>query len=183
MLVHHEGPANRDTRIEIFRGFEKNGAQKTAKDVPQNYVLLLTRRHRKRGQKRGLNLWCERAFLAPTPSVRQPLFQTSEIFGRDWKFQARIVRDDFWEGDEDSSFSAFRVRRFTESPGPLHWIAFPVEILTKLLIHWIASPLFTEKPFFSTEKCFVASPSQKSAQRLKFSIGIEIFRSEALWEL
>ena len=44
--------------------------------------------------------------------------------------------------------SLFRVRRFTESPGPLHWIAFPVEILTKPLIHWIASPLFTENPFF-----------------------------------
>ena len=42
----------------------------------------------------------------------------------------------------------FRVRRFTESPGPLHWIAFPLEILTKPSIHWIASPLFTEKPFF-----------------------------------
>ena len=30
-------------------------------------------------------------------------------------------------------------------------------------IHWIASPLFTDKPFFFTENCFVASPSQKSA--------------------
>ena len=64
--------------------------------------------------------------------------------------------------DLDGSFSIFGVRRFTEWPGPLHWIAFPVEILTKRLIHWIASPLFTENTFF-TEKCFVASPSQKSA--------------------
>ena len=39
--------------------------------------------------------------------------------------------------------------RFTEWPGPLHWIAFPVEIITKPLIHWIASPLFTENAFFS----------------------------------
>ena len=75
-----------------------------------------------------------------------------------------VLRADFREGDEDSNFSLFRVRRFTESPGPLHWIAFPVEILTKPPIHWIACPLFTEKPFFFTEKCFVASPSQKSAQ-------------------
>ena len=59
------------------------------------------------------------------------------------------IRADFREGDEDSNFSVFRVRRFAESPGPLHWIAFPVEILTKPPIHWIASPLFTEKPFFS----------------------------------
>ena len=60
-----------------------------------------------------------------------------------------MVGADFRDGDEDSNFSLFRVRRFTESPGPLHWIAFPVEILTKPLIHWIASPLFTENPFFS----------------------------------
>ena len=46
---------------------------------------------------------------------------------------------DFREGDEDSNFSVFRVRRFTESPGPLHWIAFPVEIL-------IQDPSFTELP-------------------------------------
>ena len=58
------------------------------------------------------------------------------------------VRADFQEGDEDSNFSIFRVRRLTEWLEPLHWIAFPVEILTKPLIHWIASPLFIEKPFF-----------------------------------
>ena len=33
---------------------------------------------RKRGQKKGLNLRCGRDFLAPTPSVRQPLFETSD---------------------------------------------------------------------------------------------------------
>ena len=62
-----------------------------------------------------------------------------------------FLRADFWEGDEDSNFSVFRVRRFSEWPEPLHWIAFPVEILTKPLIHWIASPLFTENPFFSVK--------------------------------
>ena len=74
-------------------------------------------------------------------------------------------RADFREGDEDSNFPIFRVRRFAEWPGPLHWIAFPAEILTKPLIYWIASPLFTENPFFLSEKCFVASPSQKSTLR------------------
>ena len=59
------------------------------------------------------------------------------------------VRADFREGDEDSNSSIFRVQRFSEWPEPLHWIAFPVEILTKPLIHWIASPLFTENPFSS----------------------------------
>ena len=34
----------------------------------------------KRVQKRGLNLWHMKDFLGPTPSVRQPLFETSEIF-------------------------------------------------------------------------------------------------------
>ena len=41
----------------------------------------------------------------------------------------------FSGGDEDSNFSLFRVRRFTESPGPLH-------------IHWIASPPFHWKALF-----------------------------------
>ena len=45
------------------------------------------------------------------------------------------IRADFREGDEDSNFSIFRVRQFTEWPGPLHSIAFSVEILTKPLIH------------------------------------------------
>ena len=59
------------------------------------------------------------------------------------------VRADFQEGDEDSNFSVFRVRRFSEWPAPLHRIVFPVEILTKPLIHWVASPLSTENPFSS----------------------------------
>ena len=46
-----------------------------------------------------------------------------------------IIRVAFRERDEDSNFSVFRVRRFSESPGPLHSIAFPVEIFTKPLIH------------------------------------------------
>ena len=70
-----------------------------------------------------------------------------------WAFRAfktRTVRSEpiFREGDEDSNFSVFRVRRFSEWPKPLHWIAFPVEIPTKPPIHWIASPLFTENPLF-----------------------------------
>ena len=40
---------------------------------------------------------------------------------------------DFREGD--SNFSLFSVCQFTEWPGPLHRIAFPVEIFTKPLIH------------------------------------------------
>ena len=50
--------------------------------------------------------------------------------------------------------------------GPLHWIAFPVKSS--------ANPSFTEclppfhwKTLFLTEKCFVASPSQKSAPNFR----------------
>ena len=75
-------------------------------------------------------------------------------------FKAGSFQCGFWKRKFQISdcFSTFRVRRFTESPGPLHWIALFVENLAKPPIHWIASPLFTEKPFF------FASPSQKSAQ-------------------
>ena len=61
------------------------------------------------------------------------------------------VRADFRAGDEDSNSSVFRVRRFSEWPEPLHWIAFPVNILTKPLIHWIASPFSLKTPFFHWE--------------------------------
>ena len=40
------------------------------------------------------------------------------------------LRADLREGEEDSNFSSFRFQRFSEWPEPLHWIAFPVEILT-----------------------------------------------------
>ena len=59
-----------------------------------------------------------------------------------------ILRADVREGAEDSNSSLFKVRQFTEWPGPLRWVAFPVvELLIKPLIHWIASPPFAEKPF------------------------------------
>ena len=48
---------------------------------------------------------------------------------------APLLRADFREGDEDRNFLLFRVRRFTEWPRPLHFFAFPVEVLTKPLIH------------------------------------------------
>ena len=61
------------------RGLATNGRQNTTAIYSQNYVPLLQRGwHRKRAQKRGLNLWHRRDLLAPTPSVRQPLFETSD---------------------------------------------------------------------------------------------------------
>ena len=68
------------------RGLATNGAQNTAKSVPQNCVLLLIRGRgakEKRGQQKGLNLWRGSDFLAPTPSLHQPLFETSRK--RAWK--------------------------------------------------------------------------------------------------
>ena len=49
------------------------------------------------------------------------------------------LRADFGEGEEDSNFSFFRVRRFSEWPEALHWIAFPVE-------KSLPNPWFTELP-------------------------------------
>ena len=66
-----------------------------------------------------------------------------------WLAEEPKIGADFWEVDLDSSFSIFGVRRFTEWPGPLHWIAFPVEILTKPLIHWIPPPFSLKTPSFS----------------------------------
>ena len=60
------------------RGLTTNKPPKRAKKVLQKCVPLLLRGHRKKVQKRGLNLWPLKDFLAPTPSVRQPLFETSE---------------------------------------------------------------------------------------------------------
>ena len=62
-------------------------------------------------------------------------------------FNGTQLGSDSWEGDEDSNFSVFRVRRF-------QWMArtsslnclSPVEILTKPLIHWIGLPPFHWKP-------------------------------------
>ena len=75
------------------------------------------------------------------------------------------IRADFRAGDEDSNFSVLRVRRFSEWPERLHWIAFPVDILTKPLIHWIASPFFTENPFFSLKS---ASSHPLPKNRLRY---------------
>ena len=44
----------------------------------------------KRVQKRGLNLWHEKDFLAPTPFVRQPLFETSDAGSRKQKGDLEI---------------------------------------------------------------------------------------------
>ena len=78
------------------------------------------------------------------------------------KVPATLLGADFWEVGLDSNFSVFGIQRLTEWPGPLHWIAFPVEILTKPLIHSMPPPFSLKNLFFFTEKCFVATTSQKS---------------------
>ena len=88
---------------------------------------------------------------------------------------------DFQAGDEDSNFLVFRVRRFTESPEALHWIAFPVEILTKPLIHWIASPLFTENPFLFDWTSGVA-PAKRTKERRVHELFAGAFRNKSsMW--
>ena len=91
-----------------------------------------------------------------------------------------FLRANFREGDEDSNFSIFRVRRFSESPEPLHWTAFPVEILTKPPIHWIAFPLFTENPFFSL-KSASSHPLPKNRLRFPASATIRVKWGTSWW--
>ena len=72
----------------FFRGFGKGlaggglrltGPQIQQKLIPRVAFPFSEHGHRKRRQKRGLNLWHGKDFLAPTPSARQPLFETSEF--------------------------------------------------------------------------------------------------------
>ena len=71
-----------------IRGFEKGlagggfGNKHTPKKSPKKFSRNVSPSPKggigKRVQKRGLNLWHMTDFLVPTPSVRQPLFETSE---------------------------------------------------------------------------------------------------------
>ena len=61
-------------------GFGDQQPPKSCQKVLQNCVPLLLRGHRKKGAGKGLNLWHRKEFFEPTFSVRQPLFETSEIF-------------------------------------------------------------------------------------------------------
>ena len=75
-------------------GWRQTNPHKEPRNVLQKCVPLLLMGHRKRVQKRGLNLWHTRDFLAPTLSVRQPLFETSEKradpYEQRWQFVAKI---------------------------------------------------------------------------------------------
>ena len=56
--------------------------------------------------------------------VQKNLFRRTVLFWVDFFrvdfLPVKYIRADFREGDEDSNFSLSRVRRFTESPEPLH---------------------------------------------------------------
>ena len=104
------------------------------------------------------------------PEWAQELFKITWPDSTPISFFVYIVWADFWEGDEDSNFSIFRLRRFTEWPAPLHWIAFPVEILTKppyslnrlppsknQLLYWSAAGAGIDLPELATGLFRVAS--------------------------
>ena len=61
------------------RGLATNKPPKTGRKSSPQMCPLLLKGHRKKVQKRGLNLWHRKDFFAPTPSVRQPLFETSDF--------------------------------------------------------------------------------------------------------
>ena len=55
--------------------------------------------------------------------VHQKWFYRALLGAEDHACQGKMefIRADFFgEGDEDSNFLIFRIRRFTEWPGPLH---------------------------------------------------------------
>ena len=59
----------------------------------------------KRAQKRGLNLWHRKDLLAPTPSARQPLFETSDPFFPTYRLSiirnaeaTALTKCAFWRG-------------------------------------------------------------------------------------
>ena len=60
------------------KGLAANKPPKRAKKVLQKCVLLLLRGHRRKGTEKRPESLASEGFLAPTPSVRQPLFETSE---------------------------------------------------------------------------------------------------------
>ena len=84
---------------DYIRGFEKGLAgggwrqtnpQKEPKKFSRNVSPFSSECIGKRVQKRGLNLWSLKGFFAPTPSVRQPLFETSDYSGSG-KFLPRSI--------------------------------------------------------------------------------------------
>ena len=62
------------------RGLATNSAQNTAKFSPIIVFSYSSGSIGKRVQNKGRNLWYWRDFLAPTPSVRQPHFETSDYY-------------------------------------------------------------------------------------------------------
>ena len=131
--------------------------------------------HQKRGQGRSANTYfknnssklfsCIRTSANTGPTCIRSKINSSRSFSCMYRFcaggQCENLSADFREGDEDSNFSVFRARRFNEWPEPLHWIAFPVEILTKPLIHWNCLPPFHSKPPFSHWKVLRRIPFPK----------------------
>ena len=68
--------------IQRFRkGVGGRGLATNPKKFSRNVSPLLLRGHRKKGTEKSLqSLARMKDFLAPTPSVRQPLFETSPLY-------------------------------------------------------------------------------------------------------
>ena len=71
------------------RGLATNKTPKRASKVFQKCVPILLRGHRKKGTEKRPESLAFQGFFAPTPSVRQPLFETSEIWACAEKLYAR----------------------------------------------------------------------------------------------
>ena len=130
--------------------------QNTARIVPQNSVLLLLRGHRKKVCRKE-------DFLAPTPSVRQPLFETSdsnfcaELFP-EWilvrKFPGRIItrgchndafgKRSIYLGDTRQFRHVRRLLGFEEQNALFLWIECTIRIF---LVEFISVPIHAAPVF------------------------------------
>ena len=76
-----------------FVGDQRTPKYSNKKKGPQKLCPPSHRGIGTRVQKGGLNLWHGKDFLAPTPSVRQPPFETSDFFFCFRQGVARVSRD------------------------------------------------------------------------------------------
>ena len=100
--------------------------------------------------KRGGNGDCTGELVTECTSQRSPSTLSEPL-------SECHLRDDFWEGDEDSSFSGSESGGSLNGPDLFTELSLPDPSFTEL------PPPFSQKtPVLFTEKYFVASPSQKT---------------------
>ena len=152
------------------RGWREGvGDKQTPKKSPKSsseMCPLLLRGIGKRVQKRGLNLWHMKDFLVPTPSVRQPLFETSDESGCSMKRWSDKSDEFLWKrplSKRGGSRTRFQTPfpQSSRTPAPLNWFARAIaekcttsmlkcHFLKCYLFHAPTTLLKVRVPFLST---------------------------------